>query len=151
MRKCSQQERWKGCAWDVCLLNFRHSIPLRGSVMKVVYFQRSLEGNPPLCSQCGEPASHRRAYCFIATVYKQGETPGKGPSPFLPQASHYFKMQISSVFRFTVWPIKLVLRYNLCVFPVPLHIEWGSFPHVWINLSSSVNLLWSSAKLSRWF
>ena len=55
--------------------------------MKVVYFQRSLEGNPPLFHECGELAPNCQAYCFITTVYKQGETPLNGHVPFLPQAS----------------------------------------------------------------
>lgn len=91
-----------------------------------------------------------RLIVLLPLFTNREKLPWKGISPSYHRLPHYFKTWISSVFRFTVWPIKLVLRYNLCVFPVPMHIEWGSFPHVWINLSSSVNLLWSSAKLSRW-
>lgn len=55
--------------------------------MKVVYFQRSLEGNPPLFSEGRELAPDCQAYCFITAVYKQGETPLNGHVSFLPQAA----------------------------------------------------------------
>ena len=88
---CSQQERFKGCAWDVCLLSFHHSAPLSGSVTKLCVFKGHWKAAHLCFLSAGDSLLIGRLIVLLHCL-QTGRTPPEWALPFLTTGSHCFKM-----------------------------------------------------------